>query len=86
MCKFINRSRSIVYEWRDKKLGEFSDILAQCMDNQHLELTNRGLKGDHNSAITKLMLTKHGYADKVDGTLGVTEVSHEDWLNSLDDE
>ena len=32
-------------------------------------LANSGLKGDTNASITKLLLTKHGYSDKVENAL-----------------
>jgi len=62
--------RSTVYEWQtheDKE--EFSDILDKILSKQSKELINQGLKGDFNSTITKLILTKHGYSDKVDNKL-----------------
>ena len=36
------------------------------MKKQEKDLINKGLTGDFNSTITKLILTKHGYSDKQD--------------------
>ena len=54
----------MLYRWADEEGNEFRDILDSIMDYQRFELTNKGLKGETNSVITKLMLTKHGYSDK----------------------
>ena len=70
MFLFINVSKSTAYAWADQNSDfyrkEFSDILAKCMDMQHRVLINKGLNHEHNAAITKLVLGKHGYHDKVD--------------------
>jgi len=63
--KVLNRSRSTLYNWMaDPEKAEFLDITDDLMDEQQLELTDNGLDGTFNAAITKLMLTKHGYSDK----------------------
>ena len=64
LCKILNVARSMLYRWADEEGNEFRDILDSIMDYQRFELTNKGLKGETNSVITKLMLTKHGYSDK----------------------
>ncbi len=70
LCKAINRARSTVYKWADEEgKEEFSDILCQIEEMQHLGLVNKGLAGEFNPAITKMMLTKHGYSDKQDTTV-----------------
>lgn len=61
----LNIRRSTIYKWAgedDKK--EFSDILDRLNANQERLLVSSGLSGDFNSAITKLVLGKHGYHDK----------------------
>lgn len=58
-------SRSICYVWaKDEDKTEFLDILTRVEQIQERELVNRGLGGDFNPAITKMMMTKHGYSDK----------------------
>lgn len=61
----IGRSRDTLYEWSthpDKQ--EFSDICKKVMEFQERKLVNGGLGGGFNPAVTKMMLTKHGYSDK----------------------
>tara|TARA_R110000737_G_C14253770_1_gene427135 strand:- start:74 stop:466 length:393 start_codon:yes stop_codon:yes gene_type:complete len=67
MAYFLGISNSTLYKWAEKT-PEFSHVLDEVTQLQYIELTNSGLNGDFNSAITKLMLTKHGLSDKVDNT------------------
>lgn len=73
LCRVINISRSAIYRWAEEEGNEFKDILEEIMDSQHFELANKGLAGDTNAAITKLMLTKHGYSDKQETEHSVPE-------------
>ena len=60
-------ARSTVYEYakQDSDLGrDFSDTLEGIMAMQEHKLINKGLTGDFNATITKLMLSNHGYAEK----------------------
>jgi hypothetical protein len=67
----IGVARETVHAWaRDKEKEDFSHIYRELMAVQEETLANKGLRGDFNSTITKLILTKHGYSDKVDQTLG----------------
>ena len=67
LCKHIDRGKTTVYNWaKDEDKQEFRDILEEIEQNQHIELIEGGLSNDFNSAITKMMLTKHGYSDKVE--------------------
>ena len=70
MFLFINVGKTTAYNWSDQSSDvyqpAFRDILAKCMDMQHQVLINKGLNNEHNAAITKLVLGKHGYHDKVD--------------------
>lgn len=50
----------------DPDKPEFSAILMELMQRQERELVNKGLDGEFNAPITKMMLTKHGYSDRVD--------------------
>lgn len=56
-------SRSTLYEWSDKH-DEFSDILEAINQQQVKRLIEKGLSGDYNSTIAKLVLAKHGYSEK----------------------
>jgi len=61
-----NLAKSTTYEWaNDPDKQEFSDIFAKCMILQEKALVNNALLGSYNSTIAKVMLTKHGYSDKV---------------------
>lgn len=57
--------RSTVYDWaKQEDKMEFSHIFTRIQSLQERGLVNKGLSGDFNPAITKMMLTKHGYSDK----------------------
>jgi hypothetical protein len=68
LALYIDKRRSTVYEWA-KENERFSDILGKIMAKQERELLNGSLKGDYNATISKLMLTKHGYSDKVESEI-----------------
>lgn len=78
LSRVINRSRSTIYEWIEKKTGAFPDIAEAIAERQQIELCNKGLTGEFNSSITKLMLSKHGFAEKqeVDQNLTVEVVQY----------
>lgn len=70
LCRHIRRAKSTVYKWADEPdKEEFSDILKEIEEVQHIVLANSGLAGTFNPTITKLMLTKHGYSDRVENDL-----------------
>ena len=77
LCRHINRSKSVVYNWaKDEDKALFVDILGQIEELQHIGLVNGGLSSAFNPAITKMMLTKHGYSDK-------QEIDHQSSDNSM---
>ena len=84
LCIHLNISKSTAYKWREEGKEEFSDILDTVGDLQEQKLVTNGLTNEFNASITKLMLTKHGYTDKVENTNTNIEMSHEEWLDSLD--
>lgn len=61
----INISRGTCHEWQnhDDK-WRFSDIIDKLKKAQERELVNKGLTGDYNPQITKVMMARHGYSDK----------------------
>lgn len=64
LCRVIKRSKSTVYDWeKHEDKQDFSDIIRQINENQEQALLNGGLSNSMNSAITKLVLSKHGYSD-----------------------
>lgn len=67
MACAIGVGRSTIHGWvKDKINPDFLDIFEQCSESQERKLLNGGLGGDFNPAITKMILTKHGYTDKVE--------------------
>jgi len=68
MAQKLEVSVSTLYNWGDAH-PEFLEMLKALQDRQSQELINKGLDGTFNSAITKLVLTKHGYHDKQDSTV-----------------
>lgn len=71
LALYIGVARSTVYKWAtEEDKQEFSDIVERLLAEQEKSLFTKGLKGEYNPTITKLMLTKHGYSDKQDLTSG----------------
>lgn len=59
--------RDTCYQWsKDEDKPEFSDILSELSQKQERVLIANGLLGEFNAPITKMLLTKHGYSDKVE--------------------
>jgi len=63
--------KSTMHDWKSQH-PEFSDMLEMLMLAQEKFLLRGGLSGDMNSTITKLVLSKHNYSDKVDSTVDHT--------------
>ena len=53
-----------VYNWANENNPDFLRIFTRIEQLQHQGLVNGGLSNAFNPAITKMMLTKHGYSDK----------------------
>ena len=62
---YLGKNRDTIYQWA-KENENFSDIISSVMTFQENQLVNRGLDSTFNPTITKLMLTKHGYSDKIE--------------------
>ena len=60
---YLEVSRKTLYNWGDEH-SEFLHILEEVNRLQAKTLINNGLSGEFNSAITKLVLGKHGYSEK----------------------
>ena len=75
LAKILNVAQSTVYKWAEENDKELSDILGKLKDLQHETLVSKGLKGEFNSTITKLILTKHGYSDKQEIKADVNDYS-----------
>jgi hypothetical protein len=62
----LDITRETVYAWAgDPEKEEFSYIVAKCLRAQERRLLNGSLTGDLNPTIAKLVLTKHGYSERV---------------------
>lgn len=67
---YIERARSTIYQWAaNDENKEFADILDNINATQEQVAMSKGLKGDYNATLVKLLLGKHGYHDKVDQEL-----------------
>ena len=63
--------KSTMHDWKGK-YPEFSEMLEKLMLAQEKFLLRGGLSGDMNSTISKLVLSKHGYSDRVDSSVDHT--------------
>lgn len=53
-----------LYAWAKEDNPEFLYVFNRLELLQHKSLVNGGLAGGFNPAVTKMMMTKHGYSDK----------------------
>ena len=61
----LGKNRDTMYDWASQS-DEFSDILKSIGTAQEMLLIDGTLLGDFNAPFAKLLMTKHGYSDKVD--------------------
>ena len=65
LCRVLNRGQSTLYQWaKEDGKEEFADTLKEIEEAQHQALVNKGLSGEFNAPITKIMMAKHGYSEK----------------------
>lgn len=61
----LDVATNTIYSWAKNEIcPEFLSIFTRIEQIQHQGLINGGLSGAFNPAITKMMLTKHGYSEK----------------------
>jgi hypothetical protein len=65
----IKIGKSTIYQWAAEEDNPFADILRSIHAKQELIAWNKGLKGEYNANLIKLLLGKHGYHDKVDSNV-----------------
>ena len=73
LCCFLGVSKKAIYNWSednefnnsDPIRSEFIHTLAAIQAKQEMMLIDGGLRSDFSGVITKLMLSNHGYSDKV---------------------
>ena len=64
LADHIDVARSTVYKWRDE-IEEFSDTLEIILRKQAKTLINRGLTGEFNAPMTKMLMNvNHGYRER----------------------
>jgi hypothetical protein len=68
LARYLRVARSTIYLWGEKH-PEFSDIIEILGAEQEDRLINKGLGGDYNPTISKVLLSKHGYREKIDQDL-----------------
>ena len=66
LADHINVARSTVYKWKDE-IEQFSDTLETILRKQAKTLINRGLAGEFNAPMTKMMMNvNHGYRERTE--------------------
>lgn len=65
MAIVLGVTRAAIHNW-GKEVDEFVDIVSTLLATQEQELISNGLAGNYNPSISKLILTKHGYSDKIE--------------------
>ena len=68
LCDVLNVAKSTLYQWEKREEFEFADILRAIHSKQELVAFNKGITGEYNATIVKLLLGKHGYSDKQENT------------------
>jgi len=63
LATHLGVTRKTLYNWKESN-EEFLYILDRLLAIQESELWNKGLQGDFQPTLVKLMLTKHGYSDR----------------------
>lgn len=71
----IGIARETCHAWAKDEEKEFSHILQAIAQKQERELLNNGLDGTFVAPITKMMLSKHGYSDRVEQDLSSSDGS-----------
>lgn len=67
MALYVGMRRETCHLWvKDPNKEEFINIVSDLMAKQERVLLTHGLRGTYNPSITKVVLTKHGYSDRVD--------------------
>ena len=67
LAYILDLNKQTIFDWEkqpDKK--QFSDMLEKIKEKQELIAWKKGLTGDYNANLVKLLLTKHGYNDKTE--------------------
>lgn len=68
LALLLGVSRKTLFNWRDKH-DDFALVMEHMNCKQALTCLNKGLKGEFNPVITKQVLARHGYHDKIDSDM-----------------
>ena len=71
--------RATLNAWVAADRGDMQEIAEKVAMLQERKLICNGLMGDFNPAITKMMLTKHGYSDKMETDITTKGQSINTW-------
>ena len=67
LAVYLGLTRETLRAWSHEEGKEpFSAMLGEMLAKQENILISKGLTNEHNPTITKLVLSKHGYSDKVE--------------------
>ena len=76
--------RSTLYDWANSgEKPEFSDTLERIQLQQARLLISKGLKNEFNTTIVKLMMSNHGYSEKTQQEVLISDdrVEHPDVIH-----
>lgn len=86
LAEYLDVNRATIYRWTDPS---FRDILDKIETVQHNVAWNKGLRGEYNANLVKLLLGKHGYSEQQkieqNTNLSVSELSDKDLEGILSD-
>jgi len=68
LAVFLDVNKTTIYEW-ESTYPQFSNVIDKLRQKQASELINKGLSGDYNPTIAKVLLTKHGYKESTETDL-----------------
>ncbi len=69
LAEYLDISRTTIYDWASQEeKKEFSYIVEKVLNKQGKTLINKGIVGIFTPAITKVMLSKHGYREGIEQT------------------
>jgi hypothetical protein len=77
LADYLDIGTTTLYDWeKDEDKKEFADILGEIDRKQQLVAWNRGLRGDYNANLVKLLLGKHGFSEKRENEQ-IGEINHD---------
>lgn len=70
----LGTTSKTIYNWsKVEGRDEFLHTLERIQDSQHNIALNKGLSGEFNATITKLVLANHGYHEKTESNITIKE-------------